>query len=108
MTVSKTGVAISQAAVVQLGKPEFVKVLISYDEKSIAIIATDAKDPNKVKFLNKGKKTPSVRWNNATLKGEIANLMKWDISKNVYKIDGKYYPQDSVMMFDLKKANVNH
>ena len=67
MTVSRTGVAISQAAVVQLGKPEFVKVLISYDEKSIAIMATDAKDPNKVKFLNKGKKTPTVRWNNATL-----------------------------------------
>ena len=44
-------------------------------------MATDAKDPNKVKFLNKGKKTPTVRWNNATLKGEIANLMKWDISK---------------------------
>lgn len=108
MTVSRTGVAISQAAVVQLGKPEFVKVLISYDEKSIAIMATDAKDPNKVKFLNKGKKTPTVRWNNATLKGEIANLMKWDISKNVYKIDGKYYPQDSLMIFDLKKANVNH
>lgn len=97
MTISKTGVAISQAAVVQLGKPEFVEVLISYEQKSIALIATD----------NKNKKTPTVRWNNATLKSEIANLMKWDLSNKIYKVEGKYYPQDSLVMFDLNKAQVS-
>lgn len=107
MTVSKTGVAISQAVVVQLGKPEFVQVMISYSKKSIAIIPTNDQDPHKVKFLSRDKKTPVVRWNNATLKEEIANLMKWDISKNIYKIEGKYYPSDSVIIFDLNKAQVN-
>lgn len=33
--------------------------------------------------------------------------MKWDISKKTYKIEGKYYPQDLLMMFDLKTAQVN-
>ena len=107
MTISKTGVAISQAAVVQLGKPEFVEIMISYDEKRIAIRVTNIQNPNKVRFLNKNKKTPTVRWNNATLKGEISNLMKWDISNNIYKIEGKYYPQDSLMMFDLNKAQIS-
>lgn len=107
MTVSKTGVAISQAAVVQLGKPKFVEVLISYEQKSIALVATNDQNPNKIKFLNKNKKTLTVRWNNATLKSEIANLMKWNISKKIYKVEGRYYPQDSLMMFDLKTAQVN-
>ena len=107
MTISKTGVAISQAAVVQLGKPEFVEVLISYEQKSIALIATDNKNPNKIRFLNKNKKTPTVRWNNATLKSEIANLMKWDLSNKIYKVEGNYYPQDSLVMFDLNKAQVS-
>lgn len=107
MTISKTGVAISQAAVVQLGKPEFVEILISYEQKSIAVRKTDSQDPNKVKFLSKNKKTPTVRWNNSTLKSEIANLMNWDISKKIYKVEGTYYPQNSLMLFDLTQAQIS-
>lgn len=77
------------------------------NKKSIALVATNDQNPNKIKFLNKNKKTLTVRWNNATLKSEIANLMKWNISKKIYKVEGRYYPQDSLMMFDLKTAQVN-
>lgn len=66
-----------------------MEVLIRYEQKSIALVAANDKKANKIKFLNKNKKALTVRWNNATLKSEIANLMKWDISKKIYKNRGE-------------------
>ena len=66
-----------------------MEVLIRYEQKSIALVAANDKKANKIKFLNKNKEAPTVRWNNATLKSEIANLMKWDISKKIYKNRGE-------------------
>lgn len=106
MTVSKTGVGLSQAAVMQLGRPEYVKILISYDEKSIAIKTTSNDDPDKTKFLNKNKKSPVVRWNNSTIKDAISGMMNWNLDKHIYKIEGKFYPQDMLIIFDLKKAQI--
>ena len=46
----------------------------------------------------------NVRWNNSVLKNELSGMMNWDLQSYTYRIDGKYYKEDQLMMFDLDKA----
>ncbi|WP_251545319.1 hypothetical protein [Limosilactobacillus caecicola] len=106
LTISKNGLSFSQAAIFTLGKPEYVKVLISRQDKEIAIQITDESDADKTRFYRKRNKNFSVRWNSASLKSIISNLMAWDLSKHTYKINGKFISEDNLLLFDLKEAIV--
>lgn len=107
MTVSKRGVSFSQAAIVKLEKPEFVIVLFDTENKQMAIQAADKDDTNITKFLKRGKRNLSVRWNNAMLKEKISTMMSWDLSKHTYKIEGSYDNSDNALIFDLPSAQVS-
>jgi len=61
MTVARYGVRFSKAAVLQLGMPEYVNVLINYDKKQFVLKVTNAGDPQKVQFLNSKKKRKEVQ-----------------------------------------------
>lgn len=107
LTVSHAGVSFSQAAIIALGKPEFVKVMINSDTKQIAIQVTDFSDEARTLFLKKGKRNLAVRWNNSLLKEDLSNLMKWDLKNKTYKIEGKYISNDKLLLFDLNQAKTN-
>lgn len=50
MTVTKYGVRFSKATLVQLGRPEYVRVMINYEDKELIIQTTSPRDPNKTSF----------------------------------------------------------
>ncbi|WP_240411325.1 hypothetical protein [Limosilactobacillus vaginalis] len=104
MTVSNDGVSFSQATIAQLGKPEYVKAMINGDSKQFAIQVTNSSEPAKIPFLKRKKKTLTVRWNNSVLKNELSEMMKWNLQAYTYRINGKYYKEDQLMIFDLKDA----
>ncbi|MCH4005413.1 MAG: hypothetical protein LKH59_04570 [Lactobacillus crispatus] len=106
MTVTKYGIRFSKAAIVQLGKPEYVKIMINYEDKELVIKATSGSDTDKVSFLNPNKKKTEVQWNNSMLKNNLKQLMGWDLNNVSYKIGGKFIPEQNLMFFDLKKARV--
>ncbi len=108
MTVSNDGVSFSQATIAQLGKPEYVKAMINGDSKQFAIQVTNSSEPAKIPFLKRKKKTLTVRWNNSVLKNELSEMMKWNLQAYTYRINGKYYKEDQLMIFDLKDAKKSH
>lgn len=107
MTVSKNGVAFSQAAIAELDKAEYVKILIDTIDKQIAIKVASKEDPDSTYFLRRGKKTLYVRWNNSVLKAKISSMMGWDLNQHSYHIDSYYDSKDHLLLFDLKKAQEN-
>lgn len=106
MTVTKYGIRFSKATISQLGKPEFVRILINYDDKELAIKATSASDVNKTRFLNPNRKKVEVQWNNSMLKNNLKNLVGWDLNNVSYKVLGKFIPEQNLMFFDLNEAKV--
>ncbi|MGQ5708268.1 hypothetical protein [Lactobacillus sp. PSON] len=106
MTVTSYGIRFSKATIVQLGMPRYVNILINYDSKEFAIKVTNSSDIQKTQFLNPERKKMEVQWNNSLLKDNLVNLMGWDLKNVSYKIKGKYIPDQSLMLFDLKEAKV--
>lgn len=107
MTVSNDGISFSQATIVQLGKPEYVKAMINEGSKQFAVQVVDSNEPAKIPFFKRKRKNINVRWNNSVLKNELSGMMNWDLQSYTYRIDGKYYKEDQLMMFDLDKAKKN-
>lgn len=107
LTISHAGVSFSQAAIIALGKPEFVKVMINSETKQMAVQVTDSSDEARTIFLKKGKKNLAVRWNNSLLKETLSNLMKWDLKNKTYKVAGEYISSDKLLLFDLKRVKIN-
>lgn len=71
----------------------------------IAVQPCDDSDENATPFF-KAKKSGliTVRWNNGELISTISKLMEWDLSKNIYRIDGNFLDEEKAMVFDLKSA----
>ena len=107
LTLSDNGVAFSKTAVIKMGKCEFVKLLINFSEKKVAIIECDKDEEGSINFYNPNKKLIAVRWNNKELQKTLANLMDWELSDGkAYKIDGTYSFEDQAMIFDLETAEM--
>lgn len=107
LTISHAGISFSQAAIVRLGKPEYVKVMLNKQKKQLAIQITNVDDPGKTLFLRRGKKHSAVRWNNGLLKSSLSDLMNWNLKDYTYKVDGQYITTDKLLLFDLKDATKN-
>ena len=47
----------------------------------------------------------NVRWNNKDLLTTLSAMMGWDLdTTDGYRIDGKYYEDENVMIYDLRQA----
>lgn len=107
MTVSNYGVSFSKAAVVRLGKPEYAKLLINDEEKMFAVQVSDAFDEDaNVFYRKKSNNIITARWNSKELLQTISKMMSWNLEGASYKIAGEYYPEESAILFDMKKAEV--
>ena len=105
MTLSDNGVAFSKSAVIKMGKCPYVKLMIDYNGKRVAIVESTEEDDDSIQFYNPSKKLISVRWNNKELQNTIANLMGCELQSGVaYKVDGIYSYEDKALLFDLGKA----
>lgn len=107
MTISSYGVSFSKAAVVRLGKPEYAKLLINSEQKMFAVQASDEHDDEaNIFYRKKSNNVVTARWNSKELLQMISKMMEWNLEDASYKILGEYYPDESVLIFDLKKSEI--
>ncbi|OYS05052.1 MULTISPECIES: hypothetical protein [Bacteria] len=104
VTISKNGVAFSQAAVAELEKSEYVIVLFNSQEKQMAIKQARQDDDNAIAFYKKNRKNLNVRWNNSMLKEKIGSMMDWNLHNDTYRVEGKYDRENQALIFDLLSA----
>ena len=107
LTLSDNGVGFSKTAVQKMGRCEYVKLLINFNEKMVAIQKCDKDDSDSILFFNPKKKIVSVRWSNKDLQKTILSMMGWNLREGMaYKADGVYVPEDNAMIFDLTKSEL--
>lgn len=105
MTVSNYGVSFSKAAVVRLGKPEYAKLLVNSEEKIFAVqVSNEFDEDANVFYRKKSNNVITARWNSKELLQMISKMMDWDLDEASYKIAGEYYPEESAILFDMKRA----
>lgn len=103
ISISENGIGFSKAAVSKLKKSEYVKLYIDRSNKRIAVQIARQDDDGAIQFY-KNQKSGAVRWNNKELLKTLAQMMGHTFEKEVYKVDGDYYPDEEAMIFDLKSA----
>lgn len=103
VSITENGIAFSKTTIVKMDKVPYVKLFIDEGNKRIAIQKANKDDEGAINFYS-NQKIISVRWNNKELLKTIARMMEWELSGNVYKVDGDYIAEDEAMIFDLKKA----
>ena len=107
ITISKNGVAFSQAAVAELQKSEYVIVLFDTLTKQMAVKVADKNENNATSFFTPNKKTLGIRWNNTLLKEKISSMMNWNLTKHSYKVDGNFDESSNALIFDFTTAREN-
>lgn len=103
VSITENGIAFSKTTIVKMDKVPYVKLFIDEENKRIAIQKANKEDEGAINFYS-NQKIVSVRWNNKELLKTIARMMDWELSGNVYKVDGDYIAEDEAMIFDLKRA----
>ena len=66
LTLTKNGLGISKATVSKLNCSTYVKVLIDYQRRRMAIVETNEDDPARTEFARDGKNA-GLRWNSRDL-----------------------------------------
>ena len=105
ISVTNNGVTFNKSVVIKMGYPDFVKLLIDSSDCQIALQKCEESDDNSVQFHKERKNgVQSVRWNAKDLLNTISKITEWDLSQKSYRVTGEYYPEQEVMLFDLKDA----
>lgn len=105
MSITSNGLTFNKSVIMKMNYPAFVKVLINEDEKQIAVQSCDENDDKATPFYKeKANGVLSVRMNSKDLTNTIARICDWDLKKLSFKVNGVYYPEASLMLFDLTDA----
>lgn len=104
LSITKNGVTFNKAAVIKLGKPAMVRLMVNEKEKQVAIQVTNREDESATPFVKGEKKFLNVRWNYKDFVCSLAQMMEWDLEKEGYKVVGEYFSKEDALLFDLKKA----
>ena len=104
LTLTKNGLGISKATVSKLNCSTYVKVLIDYQRRRMAIVETNEDDPARTEFARDGKNA-GLRWNSRDLIKTLCHMNKWTLGNGEkYTIPGEYSVEDSAMIFDFTQA----
>ena len=104
LTLTKNGLGISKATVSKLNCSTYVKVLIDYQRRRMAIVETNEDDPARTEFARDGKNA-GLRWNSRDLIKTLCHMNKWTLDNGEkYTIPGEYSVEDSAMIFDFTQA----
>lgn len=105
MSITDHATAFNQNAVIKLGCPEKVCLLFNYETKQLAIQPSDKDDTTAIPFMKPGRDAAKgARFNSKDLQYSLARQMGWDIDRYIYRINGAYYEENNVMVFDLTTA----
>jgi len=105
MTISKSGISFSQTAVVRLGKPDYATLLIDSNDRQIIVKPSSQDDPNAAPFYKESRKAVSARWNYKDLIQTFEDLMSWKTDIHTYRVEGTYFREDNLLLFDLNQSH---
>lgn len=103
VSITDNGMTFSKNAVIKMGKPKNVVLLMNEEKKMIAVQICDANEEGSIQFF-KNIKSINVRINNKDFIYTLSRLMNWNIKEEGYRILGAWYENEQVMIFDLTKA----
>jgi len=107
ISLTNNGVSFSKTAVVKLGSPSHVLLMINEEEKQIAVKVCEPDDADATPFVrNKKNSTANVRWNNKDFLNTISKMMDWNLQSDGYRVNGEYFSNERAMLFDLKLATI--
>lgn len=106
MSLTTNGVSFNKSCVLKLNRCDYAKLMINADTKQVILLPANENEEGAYRFYNKKRKgtTLSVRWNSKDLIKTLELLMNWDVSRNGYRVDGTYYPEENAILFDLSSA----
>ena len=104
ITLTKNGLGISKTTLSKLGYCRYVRLLIDYQGRRMAIVKTTEDDEAKMDFV-KNRKVVGVRWNAQDLIQTICRMNGWEIDNGEkYVIPGEFSIEDCAVIFDFTKA----
>ena len=103
VSITDNGITFSKNAVIKMGKPKNVVLLMNEEKKMIAVQICDANEEGSIQFF-KNIKSINVRINNKDFIYTLSRLMNWNIKEEGYRILADWYENEQVMIFDLTKA----
>ena len=103
ISITENGITFNKNSIMKLDEPEHVILYINEEKKQIAVAPSSIDEAASIPFLKRGKKNISVRWNNRDLLSTISRLMNWNFSSVVYRVDGEFFKEHSLLVFDLTK-----
>lgn len=107
LTLTKNGLGISKATVSKLNCSEYVRILMDYQGRRMAIVETDENDTAKTEFARDGKKV-GIRWNSRDLIKTLCQMNRWTLENGEkYTIPGEYSVEESAMIFDFNQATLS-
>ena len=106
LSVTKNGITFNKSVSAKLNQPQYVVLLISQEEKKIAIKVCAESDEHAAAFYKGDESKPtSVRWNSKDLLFTIQDMMNWKLADcNGYRVDGKFIPEEKAILFDFNCA----
>ncbi|GAA0682056.1 hypothetical protein [Clostridium cadaveris] len=105
VSITDNGMTFSKNAVIKMGKPKNVVLLMNEEKKMIAVQICDVNEEGSIQFF-KNIKSINVRINNKDFIYTLSRLMNWNIKEEGYRILGDWYENEQVMIFDLTKATL--
>ena len=106
LSVTKNGVTFNRSVSTKLGQPKYVVLLLSQEEKMIAVKVCSESDEHAAVFCKTKEEKPiAIRWNSKDLLLTIQDMMEWKLTEcNGYRVDGKFIPEEKAILFDFKNA----
>ena len=103
VSITDNGMTFSKNAVIKMGRPKHVILLLNEEDKMIAIQISDGNEEGTIQFA-RNTKNINVRINNKDFLNTLSRLMEWDLKKEGYRVLGDWYEKEQVMIFDLTKG----
>lgn len=106
ISITRNGITFSKTALIKLGKPDYIKLMMNEDERQIVFAVTEEDEEGSIKCLKNKTKNDMVtfRINNRDLLYKFASIMECRFEDLSFKAAGEFFDDDKMMLVDLKKA----
>jgi len=106
ISLTKNGLGFSKTAVIKMGRPNFLELLINDDDKQLAFVATNTQGANVYRCMagKSEKDSANFRINAKDLLYTISAMMSCSIDELNFRVVGEFFDNNRIMLVDLKKA----
>lgn len=104
ISITKNGMTLSKNAIIKMGKPNYIQLMINSEDKKIAIIECEKSDDGSIPCVTDKANPKNFRINNKDLIYTIATIMNCEYDKLSLKIVGDWHEENKIMLVDLNRA----